>query len=377
VNVSAEDAALLALAGGQPSALDTPSEAIRWDHFLERVTEHCVWPLVRQNAARLGVDLPSSTQRTLDGLCAATALKNRLFAEELVAALEQLEQAGIPVVPLKGVALAESLFGDPALRASEDIDVLVPRAKVPAVVRRLSESGYRTLFDDHPFFADVFLDTRIEYALQSPHAWTPHYLEVHWALLYGAPFDGNAAQDLWTEVRPSIFRGVPCYALSPEWELLFLAGHASRHQWYGLKWLVDLDAACRRPLDWHHVRNLAEKYRWTGWLRITATIIQRLFGTPMPDGLLLDRLPRWVHVFPDASPPQPWRNFYFPVHLLERPSDKVRFVARVLLTPGDGERRIVQLHGWLSLLYYPIRILRIAIVWSWRLLAGRPRGQEN
>ena len=49
---------------------------------------------------------------------------------------------GTGVDPLKGVALAESLYGDPRLRMCSDLDVLVPRHMVREAFRLLLADGY-------------------------------------------------------------------------------------------------------------------------------------------------------------------------------------------------------------------------------------------
>lgn len=370
---------LLATADPRPAAREQAvaliSSGFDWGRFIERTIQHDVYPLVRRNLGRLGLQgIPEDVFRRLDGLHAATALRNERFAEELVQVLRDLHRARIPAIPLKGIPLAEALYGGLALRVCEDIDILVPRAAVKEAFGLLLAGGYGAPFKE-TFFAELFLETRIEYALTSKDFGMPHYVELHWGILYGAPFDGDAAEELWAAAPQASFREAPCFSLSPEWRLLFLAAHAARHQWYGLKWLADLHEVCRiGGFDWDKVLTTADRHRWTHWLHITFSILKRLFQTPVPGNLLLDRLPPWVQVFPAAPPLEPWRNFFFPVHLLERPADKARFVLRLVLTPGIEERNLVRLPRVLVPLYYPIRILRIILRWGWRLAREwRPR----
>lgn len=60
------------------------------------------------------------------------------FLEEAVAALRP-----IPVMRLKGIAYAGTLYDDPALRPMTDIDLLVPAAQFAAAVAALERLGYR------------------------------------------------------------------------------------------------------------------------------------------------------------------------------------------------------------------------------------------
>ncbi len=160
--------------------------------------------------------------------------------------LQLLADADIPTIPLKGVTLAASLYGDPTLRVCTDIDILIPPARVAQAFHLLLARGYNARSTDQ-FFVDLLPRSTIEYALVREERSFHYLLEPHWGLLlWGAPFDRDAIEDLWAEASPTAYFGVPAYALSPAWELLFLAAHAARHQWGGLKWLVDIQEVCAR-----------------------------------------------------------------------------------------------------------------------------------
>jgi hypothetical protein len=167
------------------------------------------------------------------------SLRNTLLKEELVRVLKRLAEAGIPTIPLKGVALAHALYGDPSLRACVDLDILVPRNCVAHAYNLLLAAGYASEFAPG-FLADVLLRHDIEYALRRDERGFSYLLELHWGVSWGGQFEDGVADDLWANADPTTVFGAPAYALSPEWQILFLAAHAARHQWQGLKWLVDL-----------------------------------------------------------------------------------------------------------------------------------------
>lgn len=64
---------------------------------------------------------------------------HQTLAASLVA---RLEDAGIRAVPLKGPLLAEALYGDPGLRPSGDLDILVDPAQLDAAVDVVMANGY-------------------------------------------------------------------------------------------------------------------------------------------------------------------------------------------------------------------------------------------
>ena len=91
--------------------------------------------------------------------------------------------------------------------------------------------------------------------------------------------------DLWAEARPQVFWGVEAWTLSPEWELLYLAVHAARHRWQGLKWLVDIHEVCTRAkFDWDTVTDKAHRFGLERALEVSLSVCRALFGTPSPPG---------------------------------------------------------------------------------------------
>ena len=132
-SMTPEDELCLLLARGQLTsegrarALELLSTPLRWPVIMERARSHQVYPLVYRSLSDLGFSgVPEAVQSGLKSLYLANALRNQLLAEELARVLSLLGDAGIPVIPLKGVPLALSLFGDPAARVCGDIDILVP-----------------------------------------------------------------------------------------------------------------------------------------------------------------------------------------------------------------------------------------------------------
>ena len=172
--MTSEDQLSLFLARGslpprvQEQARALLATPLDWDLILERVTAEEIYPLFYRNLETLGfagvgkqgagskeqgagsgeqgangelriakceiaespVVGPRSVRERLGGLAKINAFRNTLLTEELVRVLKLLADAGIPTIPLKGVTLAQSLYGDPALRACVDLDILVPRSMV-------------------------------------------------------------------------------------------------------------------------------------------------------------------------------------------------------------------------------------------------------
>jgi len=349
-----------------------------WQVIQRQAQAQEVLPLVFWSLQQLDfIAVPTPVRTEMEIAYRQNALWNDLFTRELTQVLRLLGEAGVPVIPLKGVALAESLYGDITLRVCADMDLLVPRSRVPQALNLLRARGYNAEFTER-FYFDLLLRSHIEYALARDDRQFRYLLELHWGLLWGLPWDKAATEEIWAEAQPAGCFGTPAYKLSPEWELLFLAVHAAKHQCQGLKWLVDIHVICSTGrIDWEKVREKAARAGWEEAARLTFSACHALFDTPIPANFSLGALPPWLKLFP-ASASASWTDAFFPARLLRRRSEKLRFFLRVLLVPTLAERRLLRLPSFFRLLYYPLRPLRLACKWSWFVLRGvfeRIKGQ--
>src|ERR1700722_4684385 len=121
------------------------ASSLQWSLIVQRALSHQVHPLIYRNLRELDfTGVPEQVQAELKGLFLANTLRNQLQSEELARLLDLLAQAGIRAVPLKGVALAQSLYDDAAARVCGDIDILVPSVNAAQAIDLLLRSGYGT-----------------------------------------------------------------------------------------------------------------------------------------------------------------------------------------------------------------------------------------
>ena len=376
--MSPEDELCLLLARGQLSpegqerALGLLESPLRWDLLLERAREHQVFPLLYRSLRALDFQgVPDAARAQLRAAFRMNALRNAFLAGELARVLRLLNESGVPVVPLKGVTLAESLYGDSALRVCFDIDILVPPSEALRARRLILAHGYTSPFTEE-FFANHQFHTGAECPLFPEKQALSYLLEVHWTLLQHSRKDDQAMQDLWSQARPKDFFGVPAYGLTPEWEFLYLAWHAAYHKWHTLKWLVDIHELCvSAHIDWQQVREKAERFELDLVVGPTLTACSSLFGTPVPANFPFRALPAGVHLFPTSlAPSEVWKAPLFYPWLLKRPSERLRCLAEMFFVPKLADYRFVQLPPSLSFLYFFLRPPRLTCKWSWQLLSA-------
>jgi hypothetical protein len=344
------------------------SPAPDWTRCLRLARQHEVVPLVHRNLERLGFPgVPAEAREALETGRRAVAARNALLARELAHVMCILTDAGVPAIPMKGVLLAETLYGDPSLRDCSDMDVLVPRARARETLHLLRVQGYAPEFSEQ-FFEALLLRGHIEYTLARRERGFEYVLDLHWGVGWSAPDDRRAAAALWAESRPVTRLGVRMQAMSPDWELLTLAVHAARHGWRPLKWLVDVHDYCQsRPVDWRNLRGTAEQFGWRSALEQTLGACQMLLGTPTPPGLAAVRPARWAAAL-ERQARREVPEALLPLRVIGSHPERVRYLLRQLLVPTLAERRLVRLPSGLGLLYYPLRPVRLAGKWGWQLL---------
>lgn len=341
------------------------AQKIGWFRILQQAKANGVVPVVTRNLQQLGFPVPTQVRAELETGYRRNAIRNVLMRDELIRVLKALGQVGVRAVPLKGLALAESLYGDMSLRTCSDLDVLVPRGAVGQVFEVLRAAGYKQTdrYRVEPSDVDFLVRSAMEFGFTPPASAFPYLLEIHWDIAWRWRGDAAMVDDLWAEARPQVFWGVEACALSPEWELLYLAVHAARHRWQGLKWLVDIHEVCTRAkFDWETVTDKAIRFELERVLGISLSACQALFGTPLPTTYSGDPVPAWLGLFP-AFPSMmgDWREALFVRRLFRRPKDQLRYLARLALRPTLGELALVRLPPGLRILYYPLRPVRLGI----------------
>ena len=212
-----------------------------------------------------------------------------LGRSDLIQVVQALAEAGIPMLVLKGTALAYSVYPAAHLRPRWDTDLLLP--DTDAIERAkpvLAAVGYTA--------SNVPTTTAMAYEL-SFHRDTPggntHWIDAHWALANNALYAGCFEFDeLHAEAIALPALGDHARGLGSVHALLHACVHRVGNLPVGegnrLIWLYDMDLLARRfsARDFDRLRNLSVQRglagaSWDGLRNAVST-----FATPLPDGLL-------------------------------------------------------------------------------------------
>ncbi|MGC2186476.1 MAG: nucleotidyltransferase family protein [Terriglobales bacterium] len=384
--MTAEDELCLLLARGQlrpeerSRALEYLASPVQWPVIMQRARSHQVYPLVYRNLSDLGLSgVPEAVQSGLRSLSLANALRNQLLAEELARVLSLLGDAGIPVIPLKGVPLALALFGDPASRVCGDIDILVSPGDVKRALDLILASGYDAEVN-HPYFSKLALRHGRHFNAVRKSRGISFLLEVHWTLIQHSSKNAEAVRNLWAEARPQTYFAVPAYSPGPEWEFLYLCIHAADHDWQVLKWLVDIhQTVLSGTVNWQKAMEEAEGLELGLVVRQTLAVSSLLLGTPLPASFSPASLPERLSIFPQTpvAEDSPEATLAFRhLRVLTRPLDKLAYFATLVFAPKVTDLDVVRFPRFLGFLYYFVRPLRLVGKWVQRAL-GKNGGRAS
>jgi hypothetical protein len=263
VDIEPEDQLCVTLARGEISGevrertFQLLASPLRWPLFLEHARKYDICPIIYQNLETLGFrSVPDPIRTELATIFGVNAIRCEVLGRETARILQLLGEAGIPVMPLKGIALAASLYHDPALRVCADIDVLAPPQHAADAFHLIVAAGYQSEFTQSALL-DLFVRYSKDCLLMRLDDICTYPLELHCALLWGGQLERDLLTEIWAQADRKSFYGAEAFALSEDWEFLYLTLHAARHGLSSLKWLVDLDRLSSRGPDWERVMNKA------------------------------------------------------------------------------------------------------------------------
>ena len=209
-----------------------------WEVFTALALEQEVAPLLAGFLRQIRPLVPSPVLLALHNEYRANAKRCLVLTTELRRILGVLEEAGIRPLVLKGLALAGTLYADPAQRATGDLDLLVEASELPRARALLALAGYQEPgAEAYRRAQDAFLPWYTELTLHNPT--TGIDIDLHWELLPRG-FPSNVPPGFRDRAVPFDLHGARAWTLSPADTLAFLLLHGGKHEWSSLKWEVDV-----------------------------------------------------------------------------------------------------------------------------------------
>lgn len=333
-------------------------------HWVDAALPH--WPAApREARGSVGAAARAQSVRALAGVA------------ELAHVVTSLRDGGIDVLALKGPLFARWLYGDLGTRRFADLDLLVAPGARGRAMRILHSQGY-TLAGGIPDGAAAVIYAGVGAWPLVHDARVP--LDLHWraqAARFGSPL---TMDDLWRE--SIVVKAAGCELRIPggtHGAALMLV-HAAKHLWASLELLLAIAHLARRPdVDWGRVQGmLSAAGVWSGaaaGLAVAGELFEcelpaPMRALPLPASVLyLQRQARVFLSMPDVEGADRREEFRAHWGSLDSVGARVRYAASRVLAPTPLEWAWCRLPARLSLLYVPLRLVRLAVAGAAGLLA--------
>jgi hypothetical protein len=198
-----------------------------WNRFYYCVVKLGIGSLVPFHFQKIKTKalIPEEVFSRLNTIYHRSLIRNILLYEQFRKIQNTLSERGIPIIPLKGIYLAETFYRDIGLRQMSDIDLLVKEKDSKRCLQILSEMGFvakeriKTTFINNQSGAK-HLPTMVKNDI---------FVEIH----YRVPVDNTPnvidIDDYWQSATTVTLFNTQTLALSPENLLQYLCIHLERH----------------------------------------------------------------------------------------------------------------------------------------------------
>jgi hypothetical protein len=268
-----------------------------WEILADDVEQAAGLHLLARRLQRADVVPPAAIAARLRTHTMAVAARN-LEGRAIFAAA--VRAVGRPALLLKGVDLAERLYGNLGHRQMGDIDFLVHAADVTAYHEHLSAHGFRASTEPTAELVAASLDHHHFY---TPTAGTNRLpFELHWRLSSARYDTGIGLDTIWSRALPHPGFAPDAWIMAPDDLFLYLCLHLKHHTFEApLTHLWDLAELIEAPalaLDWDAIWERARSWELTEAVRISLHLVTRTLGVSTghisawrPNAILVALLP--------------------------------------------------------------------------------------
>lgn len=386
----AELALLMRCARRELSAADAArveallTQGMDWPRLVSLAVRHKMLPLLWWHVRAYTHLVPEAVAKDLKAAFADNARRMLWLTAELRELVAFFRGHGINVVPYKGPALGERLYGNLALRQAGDLDVLVAVSDQRRAKVLLMERGYAPRHTLGAGGEAFMFRSRYSEEYARPDGLR---VELHWAFT-NRDLDLPLHLDVLTPRLTAMPLGgatVPMFGA--EDMLLILCVHGCKHRWDRLEWLCGVAELMRgqgdRAVDWERALTDARRYRCERMLLLSVLLAHDLLAAPVPEPILARaRADRTVVRLADEVPALLLADSVdgdavgnlatdiFRFRLRERWRDQWRFVWYRVTTPSRPE-------SWRALTFGDVVLPLHGIIRPFRVLLKMPRAASR
>ena len=295
------------------------NEEIDWESLFKEAVYHKIAPVIYQNLKRANIaSVPDNFLKNLEAIYYGNARRNIRYLSELEKILNSLRETGVEAIVLKGAALAEEVYKNPALRPVEDIDLLVRKFDFPAAKAVFKGEGYNECKNEKLFPSKIRRDLekklhkpfeKFDYEAQFSKNNREYLFDIHWDLLLICESKIKEEIQLnmdriWERAKITSFGTVSACTMSPEDLLIYLCLHLrERHferarsriiWWYDIYKVLE---TYKNKLDWDYFLSSLREYEICESVFPLLLTLKELLDPPFPADLLKE-FKNYSDIFP-------------------------------------------------------------------------------
>jgi hypothetical protein len=349
-----------------------------WEYLFATASRHGLIPLLHKNLHSIKADLIPTWFLSRLKLQSVSNLSNvlHLLGKQLKL-FNLLQHNNIPAAICKGSVLAQTAYGDIALRQAGDIDVLVSPADFDRTRQILESLGYEMTPQLTNAQLASHLKSHCEIQFMRDDWFT--VVDLHWALAPKSFVFKLDTDDVLSRLQTITINGAEIKTLATEDSILYQSMHGAKHLWRRLEWISSLGETIRaaQSIDWNAVIERAERARATRMLALGLQLAKKLSNVQIPaDDRLMDKLAENIlnNIFKVTGPADSTETNLYNLKVMDRKRDALASALRALFVPTLTDWSALNLPPSLHSLYYAYRPLRLSKIYTaslWRRLSSK------
>lgn len=260
-----------------------------WDETVNRLINRAAGPLLYRKLTLLPASkqIPEHAKEKLRQSYFVTMTRGMLLYDAFSKVTEMLHDAGIKAVALKGIHLAEWLYGDIGLRQMSDIDLLVRKEDGRKSIAVLESNGFKSY---HNEVSDMILEQSgiVHY---HPMQKGDVSVEVHINLHRKRKKYKLNPDDFIERAQPIVLNKSKSFVLEIHDLIIFLCVHLDKHfvkgdmQFTGFYDLVNLIETKSDEINWDVLTERSEKQNAESTVFKYLVLVSKFFNADLPDDI--------------------------------------------------------------------------------------------
>lgn len=263
-------------------------EAVNWSKLAELAETHGIVGLIAPRISEFHREglIPDSVARQLEIKALGTAAASMRIQAEIQKLATLSRGINVPLIVMKGAAVASLLYAKPHIRQAGDIDLLCKEADYTRLHDAMVAAGYTT--DESRELPDKCSSLETSFEQHFRPAGNGVLIELHVdSIKLGVK--PSHSDSIWDRAVPVRIGDADLLSMSPRDMALMLPVHLHRHGFTRLAWFKDIDLLVRKygdEIDWDKVYADARLEGASASLWLTFDLLEEMLGTPFPAGLV-------------------------------------------------------------------------------------------